>query len=185
MARSFLLIDLAAALALLLGPKYTRPAAPVPPSYQENGSAATSEWKQAEPGDTLSRGKWWERFEDPQLNVLEEQLDVSNQNIAAAAANLLASRAMIREARSQYFPSLAVAPSIMNSRSSTAFGRELNASFTTYSLPLQASWGPRSKNGCRQYSGCSSERGGSGKRKALRTRRPCSVLFRTAHSGLA
>ena len=62
------------------------------------------------------RGKWWEMFGDPQLNALEEQVSTSNQNIAAAAANYLAARAMVKQARAQYYPTVAAAPTIINSR---------------------------------------------------------------------
>ena len=57
-------------------------------------------------------------FHDSQLNALEEKADTSNQNIAAAVANFFAARTVIREARSQYFPTLATNPSIMNARPS-------------------------------------------------------------------
>jgi NodT family efflux transporter outer membrane factor (OMF) lipoprotein len=88
------------------------------------------------------RGKWWESFQDTQLNQLEEKLNLSNQNIAAAAANVQAARAMIREARAQYFPTITANPGITNSRVSSAFGQNINAIFTTYSLPIEASWEP-------------------------------------------
>ena len=41
----------------------------------------------AEPGDDKIRAKWWELYNDPQLNALEEQVAISNQTIAAAEAN--------------------------------------------------------------------------------------------------
>jgi len=126
-----------------VGPKYVKPTAPVPPAFKETGEPQAQEgWKPAQPGDAASRGKWWEAFADPQLNKLEGQLNISNQNVAAAAANVQAARAMIRESRSQYFPTVAANPSINNSRVSTAFGRTLGSSFPTYSLPLAASWEP-------------------------------------------
>ena len=136
-----------AASALLsscvVGPKYTRPSTPVPPAYKELGAPQIGgEWEIARPRDDVARGKWWERFRDPELNQLEEKLNVSNQNIAAAAANVLAARAVIRQGRSQYFPTLAANPGISSSRLSTAFGQTVGVNFTTYSLPLEASWEP-------------------------------------------
>ncbi|PYU39757.1 MAG: hypothetical protein DMG54_25750, partial [Acidobacteria bacterium] len=62
-----------------VGPKYQRPAAGVPPVYKEVG-----DWKPAHPNDQNLDGKWWEIFQDPQLNALEEQVNVSNQNLKAA-----------------------------------------------------------------------------------------------------
>ena len=64
-----------------VGPKYQRPAAEVPPAYEEVG-----DWKPAQPSDQKLDGNWWEIFQDSQLNVLEVQVNVSNQNLKAAEA---------------------------------------------------------------------------------------------------
>jgi NodT family efflux transporter outer membrane factor (OMF) lipoprotein len=137
----------------VVGPRYARPSVQAPPAYKEIPQEAAqpgSEWKIARPDDAAIRGKWWEAFNDPQLNELEEKAGSSNQNIAAAAANFLAARALVRQARSQYFPTVSTNPSIVNSRPSPA---ELNGltgnssvvtikSYTDYSLPFDASWEP-------------------------------------------
>lgn len=147
MARGSSIFALAALSLLAAGcnfaPKYVKPSVPAPPAFKELGAANVSgDWKAAQPADRSSRGKWWESFHDPELDRLEEQLSISNQNIAAAAANVQAARAMIREARSQYFPTLSANPAITNTHLSTAFGQTFSATFNTYSLPLQASWEP-------------------------------------------
>ena len=87
-----------------------RPSVQVPTAYKELGS-----WKPSEPGDQLSKGKWWERFNDPELNRLEESLNISNQNIAAAIANVEAARAIVRR----------VALAILSSRDGRSFFREV------------------------------------------------------------
>src|SRR5580692_6522027 len=75
------------ALAMLLlggctvGPKYVRPTADVPSDFKENAN-----WKTVQPGDETAKGKWWEVYQDPQLNELEEKVDVSNQSLKAAQA---------------------------------------------------------------------------------------------------
>ncbi len=140
-------ISLAAITVLLaacnIGPQYARPSAPVPPAYKEVGAPnIDGEWKQAQPSDGASRGKWWEAYKDPQLNALEERVSISNQNIAASAAAVQAARALIREARTQYFPTVTANPSITNTRISTGFGKPIGIAFPTYSLPLEASWEP-------------------------------------------
>lgn len=147
MARGVVKLVLAVAVMLLpgcsIGPKYTKPSALVPPAYKELGAPnVDGTWKPAQPVDEAARGKWWESFNDPQLNQLEDKLNISNQNIVAAAANVQVARAMIRQARAQYFPTLTANPGITNSRLSTAFGQTIGATFTTYSLPLDASWEP-------------------------------------------
>jgi NodT family efflux transporter outer membrane factor (OMF) lipoprotein len=129
--------------ACSIGPKYTRPSAPVPSAFKELGAPNVGgDWKPAQPSDDAARGKWWERFNDLRLNELEEKLNISNQNIAAAAANVLAARATVREARAQYFPTVASGPSITNSRLSTGFGKVLGITYTGYSFPFEASWEP-------------------------------------------
>jgi NodT family efflux transporter outer membrane factor (OMF) lipoprotein len=129
--------------ACSIGPKYIRPSAPVPPAYKELGAPnVDGDWKPGQPRDDAARGNWWERFNDPRLNELEEKVDISNQNIAAAAANVLTARAMIREARAQYFPTVAAGPGITNSRLSTGFGKPLGITYTNFSLPFEASWEP-------------------------------------------
>jgi NodT family efflux transporter outer membrane factor (OMF) lipoprotein len=140
--------------ACVVGPRYVRPSVQAPPAYKElprESAQAGGEWKIAEPNDAAIRGKWWEAFHDPQLNQLEEKAGSSNQNIAAAAANFLAARALVRQARSQYFPTLTTNPSILNSRPSPGqFGGLRTGSssgltvksYTDYSLPFDASWEP-------------------------------------------
>lgn len=147
MARSFAIFALSALSLLTAGcnfaPKYVKPSVPAPPAFKELGAAnVEGDWKPAQPSDRASRGRWWESFHDPELNRLEEQLNISNQNIAAAAANVQAARALIREARSQYFPAVAANPSITNTHLSNGFGQSFSATFSVYSLPLQASWEP-------------------------------------------
>ncbi len=125
-----------------IGPKYTKPSVPVPPAYKELGPDEVGEWKAAQPGDQLTRGKWWERFNDPELNQLEEKVSIANQNIIAAAMNVQQARAIIREAHSQYYPTVTVNPAITNSRLSTAFGQTVGVTYTDLSLPIEASWEP-------------------------------------------
>ena len=103
----------------------------------------------AQPNDGALRGKWWEIFNDPQLNALEEKVNVSNQNIAAAAASFLAARALVKEARSQLFPTVTTNPAITRQRpSSTLSGGTSGGSssstpaFTDYTLPFDATWQP-------------------------------------------
>jgi outer membrane protein TolC len=71
-----------------VGPKYARPTVETPPAYKEEPPQSFKEagvWKPAQPADQQSRGKWWEIFGDPQLNMLEEQVTVSNQNLSSLA----------------------------------------------------------------------------------------------------
>ena len=100
------------ALSMLLlagctvGPKYRRPAAEVPPTYKEVG-----DWKPAQPNEQKLGGNWWELFQDPQLNALELQANVSNQNLKAAEAQYTQARALLRYSRADLFPTVNAAPS--------------------------------------------------------------------------
>jgi NodT family efflux transporter outer membrane factor (OMF) lipoprotein len=151
----------AAALLLMLsgcvvGPKYHPPAPPPPAAvYKESPTQfnQTEGWTVAQPADAKLRGKWWEIFNDPELNALEDQLDINNQNIKQSFENFMAARAVVREARSQYFPTLSTAPSFTRSRTSGNLNTApVNTSgtgtaakqlqTTVYSLPLEASWEP-------------------------------------------
>jgi NodT family efflux transporter outer membrane factor (OMF) lipoprotein len=136
-----------------VGPKYHTPTAETPAAYKELTPADfknTEGWKVAQPKDDALRGKWWEMFSDPQLNALEEKVNVSNQNIAAAAASFFAARALVKEARSQLFPRVTTNPAITVQRPSSTLssgkgGGSTSSStgtFTDYTLPFDATWEP-------------------------------------------
>lgn len=129
-------------------PKYVRPSSPTPPAYKElipEGFKETDNWKFAKPSDDAIRGKWWETFNDSQLNGLEEQLNTANQNIALADANFRAARAVVKESRSLKYPTVTTSPSIILSRQSSA-STHANVSpgkvSATYTLPFDATWEP-------------------------------------------
>ena len=122
-----------AGLALLsgcrVGPHYVQPAAlPAPPPTQYKEAAAPapeglSEWKPAQPQDAMLRGKWWLIYNDPQLNDLEDKLNINNQTIKQYFENFMEARTLIAQARSQLFPTLSVAPGFQRSRSSSNLSR--------------------------------------------------------------
>ena len=143
----------------MVGPKYHTPSADTPAVYKELTPADypnTDGWKVAQPKDDALRGKWWEIFNDAQLNTLEEKVNVSNQSIASAAASFFAARALVKEARSQLFPTVSVGPSITAQRSSantrtggsstsssgTSSAPSSGGTFADYSLPFDATWQP-------------------------------------------
>jgi len=126
--------------ACMVGPKYQRPSAPVPQAYKEAPPSDWKEvqgWKQAQPNEGAKRGKWWEIYNDAELNALEEQVSISNQNVLAAEAQFRESRYAVRIARSNLFPTLAVNPSIVNSRAPLS---GIISSTTAYELPVDVSY---------------------------------------------
>src|SRR5712664_1557319 len=89
------------AAACAVGPDYHRPKLDVAPDYKEAG-----DWKPSEPNDALSRGPWWEIFKDDALNQLEVRIDISNENVKAAAAAYDQARALVAQARAGFWPTV-------------------------------------------------------------------------------
>lgn len=126
-------------------PHYTPPLVQTPPAFKE-----TNGWKLAQPSDGVLKGKWWEMFNDPQLNALEDQVAVSNQNVVAAMENFFAARALVTEARSALYPTVSVDPSVIKSHTPKSSGGQFSSvsnsvgtgsgTTTLYSLPVDASW---------------------------------------------
>ncbi|HUO33661.1 MAG TPA: efflux transporter outer membrane subunit [Candidatus Acidoferrum sp.] len=133
-----------------VGPKYARPPVDMPPAYKEitpADYAGTNGWKVAQPQDSTLHGQWWEMFKDPELNKLEEEANTSNQTIAEAVSNLTEARAVVKQARAQYFPTGTVAPSITENRTSGNLvngntGTGSSHTLADYTLPFDASWVP-------------------------------------------
>ena len=130
--------------ACMVGPKYQRPTAPVPPAYKESPPAdwkETQAWKPAQPSEGVKRGKWWEIYNDPELNALEEQVSISNQNVLAAEAQFREARYAVRIARSSLFPTVTAGPSIVNQKSVILGLSGIKISpITAYDLPVDVSY---------------------------------------------
>jgi NodT family efflux transporter outer membrane factor (OMF) lipoprotein len=98
----------------VVGPKYHQPAVQAPPAYKEVG-----DWKPAQPNEQNLGGSWWTVFQDPQLDALEVQINVSNQNLKAAEAQFQQARAALRYNRADYYPTVTAAPSATRQRTSS------------------------------------------------------------------
>src|SRR5271156_2372614 len=93
----------------MVGPNYKLPPAPVPAAFKE---PPPDGWKEAQPNDTALKGKWWEIYNDPKLNALEEQVNISNQNVLVAEAQYRAARAEVQIARAGLFPTVTAGPTL-------------------------------------------------------------------------
>ncbi len=127
--------------------KEAPPATPPADTAQSQNTADNGNWTVAQPADAKIRGDWWAVFNDPELNDLESQLNIDNQNLKLYFENFMEARALVREARAQYFPTISIGPSYNRARSSGNLGS--NASVANpgkesqiYSLPLDISWTP-------------------------------------------
>jgi NodT family efflux transporter outer membrane factor (OMF) lipoprotein len=97
--------------------------------------AGNDQWKMATPSDGLLKGKWWEIFGDPELNRLEELVNVNNQNVKQAEAQFRQARALVLATHANYYPTIGSNPSISQSH----IEGKSNHSF---SLPAAATWEP-------------------------------------------
>ena len=125
----FVLLPLALA-ACAVGPAYQRPDMALPAGYKE----APAGWQPASPS-TVDGTAWWKAFGDSQLDALVDQVEVSNQNVAAAVANYAQARALVRVQRASYFPTLGLSGGV------TRTGREGSVS-NSVQVALGTSWEP-------------------------------------------
>lgn len=144
---------LAASVAVsgcMVGPNYSRPSAPLSPTFKEAAG-----WTTATPADHLDRGDWWTLFNDPVLNDLEAKVQVSNQNIIAAEAAYRQARALVSEQRASLFPTVDLTggatrsgsggrggTTITNPDGSTTTTGGGGGARNTYRVSLGASWEP-------------------------------------------
>jgi NodT family efflux transporter outer membrane factor (OMF) lipoprotein len=102
----------------------------------------------------LLKGKWWEIYNDKELNALEDQVGVSNQNVLQAEATYQEARATVRVARSALFPVVGASLSATASGSGASNGAPVastgtgaivsggSGTRTAFNLPFSASWEP-------------------------------------------
>jgi NodT family efflux transporter outer membrane factor (OMF) lipoprotein len=122
-------VGLAVVASCAVGPDYHRPKFEASPDYKE-----AADWKPSEPNDVFNRGPWWEIFKDDALNQLEVRIDISNENVKAAAAAYDQARALVAQARAGFWPTVGVTAG--KQRGSTDGGRTL----TTDSAGVSANW---------------------------------------------
>ncbi len=126
-----------------VGPDYVRPGVETPAAFKEAGK-----WKPAEPRDLVPRGRWWTIYNDPLLDRLEDQVSVSNQNLAKAEAQFRQALALLQSAQAGYFPNVSGGLSNTRSRASATTIAQPSATpasrgvVTSHNLPFQASWAP-------------------------------------------
>jgi len=124
-----------------VGPNYKKPTTAAPGAFKE---APPEGWKRAQPSDALLRGKWWELFGDPALSALEEQVSVSNQNLAQAEAQFRGARAAVALARAGLFPTVtagAQATRAYNSSSGrSGTSTSTGGPSTVYQVPIDFTW---------------------------------------------
>ena len=91
----------------LMGPKYKRPAADIPPSYR----LATPDQTAA---SSLGNEQWWRLYQDPVLTDLIHKALAHNYDVRIAAARVLQAQAQLGITRSNQFPSASVGADIFS-----------------------------------------------------------------------
>jgi NodT family efflux transporter outer membrane factor (OMF) lipoprotein len=137
-----------------VGPNYNRPAYDAPAAYKETGASAVltpppnptgGAWQPATPSDGLLRGKWWEIYQDPQLNRLEERIEANNPGLRQALETYLAARDQVAVAHASLYPTLSAGPSIAHDKNSAHKPLATPTTPTSYNdlvLAGQATWEP-------------------------------------------
>src|SRR5580692_9600075 len=138
-----------------VGPDYQRPVYVTPPIYKETGASNVTVppppppsgggWQPASPSDGMIKGKWWEIYNDPQLNQLEERIAAVNQGLRQATETYLAARDQIAVARAALFPALSIAPSVThykNSANKPLVTPTTSESYNDLLLEGQGGWEP-------------------------------------------
>jgi NodT family efflux transporter outer membrane factor (OMF) lipoprotein len=138
-----------------VGPNYNRPGYTAPPVYKETGAPtvlvpppnpAGGSWQPASPSDGMLRGKWWEVYQDAELNKLEDLIAPQNQTLRANMESYLAARDQVAIARAAFYPTLSANSGFAHTKSST--NRPLasaNTSTTSYNdmqIQVGGSWEP-------------------------------------------
>jgi NodT family efflux transporter outer membrane factor (OMF) lipoprotein len=143
-ARICLCLALCAIAGCMVGPKYhppapTTPVTAIPPgSYKESPAKFKDGvgWKPARPEDAMLRGAWWRIFKDPDLNSLEDQLNINDQNIKQFFQNYMEARALVGEANAQLYPTLTANASYLRSGAASV------SPTTSIMTSLDISWEP-------------------------------------------
>ena len=115
--------------ACSVGPDYEQPPVTTPATFKESG-----EWKQSVPQDATDRGAWWEIYNDPFLNGLEQQVAISNQTLKESEAAYRAAVALTDQARASFFPTVSAA------KSATRSGKGSHTATNSFDLSAGASW---------------------------------------------
>jgi len=137
-----------------VGPNYNRPTYQAPPTYKETGASTVvtpppnptgGGWQPATPSDGMLRGKWWEIYQDPQLNQLEDRIAENNQSLRQALETYLAARDRVNSARANLYPTLSGSVSASRDKVSANRATAPKSGVTNYGdfvLGGQASWEP-------------------------------------------
>lgn len=116
-----------------VGPKYTRPNVPAPPTFRGADNASVS----SDPKTSIADQQWSAIFHEPELQQLIQTALANNLDLRIAAQHILEQQQQVRITRSQEFPQLGATMS--------GSGTNLPSGFQTtppVSFGLSGSWTP-------------------------------------------
>src|SRR5580658_9331718 len=136
-----------------VGPNYNRPGYTAPAAYKETGAATVvppqnptgGAWQPANPSDGMLKGNWWEIYQDPQLNSLEERVDSTNVQLKQALETYQAARDQVAVTRANLYPTLSgsiAANPEQYSKNAPLFNKANATIYNDLTLGAQASWEP-------------------------------------------
>ncbi len=127
--------------ACTVGPDYQKPDAPVSVTYKELRG-----WTIAQPQDAADRGNWWSIYHDPELDMLELQVDVSNQTIKQFEAQYRNAVALVQEAQANLFPVAGLNASVTRSSGFSGSGQSSSGALSgTSTGSLRGGSAPRTQ----------------------------------------
>jgi NodT family efflux transporter outer membrane factor (OMF) lipoprotein len=103
------------------------PALPIPAAWK-----LEAPWQVAQPADSLGKGPWWLRFQDPELNALAERAIAGSPTLALAQARLAQARALLAGTSANLLPQVGV-----SSRASR-LAISANRPLSNYNAPNQS-----------------------------------------------
>ncbi len=124
-------------IACTVGPDYRRPSSAASKNFKE-----LKGWKQAQPRDHELPGKWWEIFNDPYLNKLEEQVDIANQSIAQAEAQYKQAQSLVQSTSAAYFPTATATATVNRFRAASGQNVAVSGVKYLFGAALSAAWEP-------------------------------------------
>lgn len=136
-----------------VGPNYSRPDFNAPAAYSETGASSVvpppnppqGTWSPAAPSDGMLKGKWWEIYNDPQLNKLEDRIATTNVQLKQALESYLAARDQVAVARANFYPQVSAGlntESFKYSANTPLFNKANRTEYGEYTLEGQATWEP-------------------------------------------
>lgn len=127
-----------------VGPDYQRPTVKLTAEFKE-----AKGWTKAQPQDQAKKGEWWSVYQDPTLDQLMRQVQISNQNVAQYEAKYRQARALIDQADASLFPSISGNAGLTRKGTSSSTTNTYSAGVSTSSWELDL-WG-KIRRGLEEY----------------------------------